>query len=308
VVLRQGEPVVRRCALIPIRGETLMSTDDGHDRAVRRMPWPTTALAAAERAFELLTCEPNPLSLDCRELPGLPTSDVPLGELRRLLMRDEISRETRDAVWRRLVVRARGGEAAWRVAVVGMALPGLRRMAGLLARGWHGDSCDRDSEMITGFLDRLADIDLNHTRIAGKLIDAAARAVKLVLEREATAETAHVSATWSIPPRPIFDHPDWVLARAVAAGVIGPEEWQLISRTRLENQSLQTVADDLQVSTAIAAAWRRRAELAVSEAIAAGELDRVSLLEVAARMRQRATTKQQQALQPPAPAVIAAAA
>jgi hypothetical protein len=263
-----------------------MSTD-GREPAVRRMPWPTTALAAADRAFELLTCEPHPLSLDCRDLPGLPEADVALGELRGLLMRDETSRETRDAVWRRLVVHARG-EPAWRVAVVGMAMPGLRRMAGLLARGWHGDSSDRDSEMITGFLDRTADIDLNHTRIVGKLIDAAARAVKLAREREAAAETVRAPATWSIPPRQPFDHPDWVLARAVAAGVIGPEESQLISCTRLEAQALPTVADALGVSAAVAAAWRRRAELAVAEAIAGGELDRVSLLEVCARMRHRA--------------------
>jgi hypothetical protein len=267
-----------------------MSTD-GHERAVRRRLWPTTALAAADRAFELLTCEPHPLSLDCRDLPDLPEADLALGELRGLLMRDETSLETRDAVWRRLVIRARSGEPAWRVAAVGMAMPGLRRMAGLLARGWHGDSGDRDSEMITGFLDRLADIDLNHTRIVGKLIDAAARAVKRAQERESAAETVRAPATWSIPPRQPFDHPDWVLARAVAAGVIGPEESQLISCTRLEAQAVETVADALGVSAAVAAAWRRRAELAVAEAIAAGELDRVSLLDVCARVRYRAGTR-----------------
>lgn len=255
----------------------------------RRMPWPTTALAAAARAFDLLTCWPRPLCLDCRGLDGLPQADVPLGELRTLLMRDSTGREIRDGVWRRLVVHARSGDPAWRVAAVGMAVPGLRRMAGMLARGWHGDSSDRDSEMITGFLDRLADIDLNDTRIAGKLIDAAARAVKRAMEREAGAETVHVQSTWSVPPRPSFDHPDWVLARAVAAGVISPEEWLLISRTRLEQDTVQTVAAELGVSTAVAAAWRRRAERAIAEAITGGELDRVSLLETAARKRARRT-------------------
>jgi hypothetical protein len=261
--------------------------DDARPTA-RRAPWPSTALAAAERAFQLITCEPRPLSLDCRGIPGLPDAEVPLGELRQLLLHNDTSRETRDAVWRRLVVNARSGAPAWRVAVVGMATPGLRRMAGLLARNWHGDSSDRDSEMITGFLDRLADIDLNHSRIAGKLIDAGARAVKAVLDRESTAEIVHTAATWSVPPRPTFDHPDWVLARAVAAGVIAPEEWELISQTRLEEQSLHTVAERLAVSTAIAAAWRRAAERKVAEAISGGELDRISLTEVMARMRRRA--------------------
>jgi hypothetical protein len=261
--------------------------DDARPTA-RRAPWPSTALAAAERAFQLITREPRPLSLDCRGIPGLPDAEVPLGELRQLLLHNDTNRETRDAVWRRLVVNARSGAPAWRVAVVGMATPGLRRMAGLLARNWHGDSSDRDSEMITGFLDRLADIDLNHSRIAGKLIDAGARAVKAVFDRESTAEIVHTAATWSVPPRPTFDHPDWVLARAVAAGVIAPEEWELISQTRLEEQSLHTVAEQLAVSTAIAAAWRRAAERKVAEAISGGELDRISLTEVMARMRRRA--------------------
>jgi hypothetical protein len=270
-------------------GEILMRTSVNDDRVpARRMPWPSTALAAAEQAFRLITCEPHPLSLDCRGIPGLPDAEVPLGELRRLLLHDGTSRETRDAVWRRLVVNARSGVPAWRVAAVGMATPGLRRMAGLLARSWHGDSSDRDSEMITGFLDRMADIDLNHSRIAGKLIDAGARAVKAVLDREATVEIVHTAATWSVPPRPAFDHPDWVLARAVAAGVIAVEEWELISRTRLEEQSLHAVAEQLAVSTAVAAAWRRAAERKVAKAITGGELDRVSLTEVMTRMRRRA--------------------
>jgi hypothetical protein len=257
------------------------------DRALRRMPWPTTALAAADRAFDMLVCHPKPLCLDCRGLPGLPQRRIPLGVLRDLLMRDDTSRETRDVVWRRLVVHARSGEPVWRVAVVGMALPGLRRMAGRLARGWPGESADRDSEMIAGFLDRLADIDLNHTRIAGKLIDAGARAVKVAMDRDASAETVAVHATWSLPPRPPSDHPDWVLVRALAAGVLAFEEWYLISRTRLEGESVLTVAGRLGVPAALAGEWRRRAERLLVEAIAGGELERVSLVDAAARAKRR---------------------
>ncbi|GIH16147.1 hypothetical protein [Rugosimonospora africana] len=253
------------------------------DRAVGRMPWPTTALAAAERAFQLLACEPRPLALDCRGLPHLPQREVPLGKLRDLMVCDETSPQARDAVWRRLVPLARSGDPEWRVAVVGMALPGLRRMAGLLARGWHGDSCDRDSEMISGFLDRLADLDLSHDRIAGKLVDAGARAVKDAMQREASAPTIAVHATWSLPPRPPADHPEWVLVRAVAAGVLSPEDWYLISRTRLEDETVQAVAGRLGVSAAVAGAWRRQAEQKLVTAIAGGELDRVSIIEAAAR-------------------------
>ncbi|GIH16336.1 hypothetical protein [Rugosimonospora africana] len=262
------------------------------ERAVRRIPWPTTALAAAERAFELLTCQPDPLVLDCRGVPDLPQREIPVGELRDLLVCDQTGPQTRDAVWRRLVELARSGAPAWRIAAVGMAMPGLRRAAGLLARGWHGDSCDRDSEMVAGFLNRLADIDLAHDRIAGKLVDAAARSVKDAMQREASAPVVTVHATWSLPPRPPADHPEWVLVRAVAAGVLSPEDWYLISRTRLENETVQTAGARLGISAAVAGAWRRQAERRLVTAIAGGELDRVSIIEAAARaVRKRATRR-----------------
>src|SRR5262249_59357383 len=84
---------------------------------------------------------------------------------------------------------------AWVVAAVGIAMPGLRRMAGMLAKGWPGDSSDRDSELLTGFVDRLRTIDLRDTRIAGKLIDAGSRAVKTARERQEEAGAVPGPAT-----------------------------------------------------------------------------------------------------------------
>ena len=43
-------------------------------------------------------------------------------------------------MWRELVVRARRDGPAWVVAAVGVAMPGLRRIAGMLAAGWRGDT------------------------------------------------------------------------------------------------------------------------------------------------------------------------
>src|SRR5262249_60691418 len=87
---------------------------------------------------------------------------------------------------------------AWVVAAAGIALPGLRRMAGLLGKGWPGDSSDRDSELLTGFVDRLRTIDLRETRIAGKLIDAGARAVKTARDRQQESDAIRGSTTWSL--------------------------------------------------------------------------------------------------------------
>jgi hypothetical protein len=78
--------------------------------------------------------------------------------------------------------------------------------------------------------------------------------------------------------------------------VIDPEEYLLIGATRLEDVPLQVVADRLGISVPLAAAWRRRAERRLPAAIADGELDRVSLVEAAARRRSALTHQAAQAL------------
>lgn len=235
--------------------------------------WPESPLTAAERAFELLTCPPDPpLVFDARGVTGLPQRSVPLDELRRLLISDATSRPVRDHVWRDLVIRARHEGSAWVVAAVGVAMPGLRRAAGRLAAGWHGDTSDFDAELLTGFLDRLRTVDVDEPRICGRLIDAGARAVKAAREREEDTDIVHVGKAWSVPPHHPWDHPDWVLARAVAMAVIDPDEYLLICATRLEDIPLRVVADKLGISVPLAAAWRRKAERRLAEAISLGEL------------------------------------
>lgn len=236
-------------------------------------PWPQTPLDAAQRAFDLLVCPPSPLMFDGRGVTGVPARLIPLDELKAILIADNTPRAVRDAVWRVLVVRARRDGPAWVVAAVGLAMPGLRRMAGRLSKDWRGDTSDRDSELLTGFLDRLQRIDVAETRIAGKLIDAGARAVRRARLRQQEAEAVRVPVVWSLPPQQPWDHPDWVLGRAVAAAVITVDEYELISATRLDEVALPVVADKLGICVALAASWRRKAELRLAAAIRAGELD-----------------------------------
>jgi hypothetical protein len=251
-------------------------------------PWPATPLDAAQHAFDLLTCPPDPLAFDCRGIVGLPQRILPLDRLKSVLIADDTPRPVRDAAWRELVVRARRDGSAWVVAAAGIAMPGLRRMAGFLAKGWHGNSSDRDSELLTGFVDRLHTIDLTESRIVGKLIDAGARAVKLAREREQNVDTIRVRAAWSLPPRHPWDHPDWVLARAVAAAVISPEENLLISATRLGHTPLRAVADKLHIPVDRAGDWRSRAERRLVAALQDGELDWDALITAATPRAARA--------------------
>jgi len=240
-------------------------------------PWPSTPLAAAQRAFDLLTCPPAPLAFDGRGFPGLPQRILPLDELKTILIDDATGRAVRDAAWRDLVTRARRDGPAWVVAAAGLAMPGLRRAAGRLATGWRGDTSDLDAELLAGFVARLATVDLDQPRICGRLVDAGARGVKRARDHTEETDAIRVDAAWSLPPHQPWDHPDWVLTRAVSAAVIDPDECLLISATRLDEVPLQVVADKIGISVAVAAAWRRKAERRLAAAIADGEMSGVVL-------------------------------
>src|SRR5882724_1630547 len=113
--------------------------------------WPSSPLDAADRAFALLVAPPTQIGFDARGFDGLPDTIVPLEKLRAVLLAASTTDHCKDAVWRELVLRARRDGPAWVVAAVGVAMPGLRRVAGQLARGWRGDTDDLDAELIVGF-------------------------------------------------------------------------------------------------------------------------------------------------------------
>jgi hypothetical protein len=239
--------------------------------------WPSTPLDAAEKAFTLLAEAPSHVPFDARGFDGLPGRILPLDELRRLLLSGSTSPSVRDAVWRELVVRARRDGPAWRVAAVGMAVPGLRRQAGLLAAGWHGDTHDLDSELLVGFMECLARVDLAEPRICGRLVEAGVRAARKL--REAESDTMLIrsgEAGAALPIRP-WDHPDLVLARAVAVAVLDRDEATLIASTRLDHQTLARVAAQMGIAPQLASDWRAKAERRLVQAIGAGELSFVPL-------------------------------
>lgn len=240
--------------------------------------WPSSPLAAAQRAFDLLTCPPAPLAFDGRVVQGLPARQIPLRELRQLLLTCSTAAVVRDAAWRELVLRARRDGPTWVVAATGVALPGLRRAAGRLAAGWHGDTADLDAEMIVGFVARLHSLDVAEPRICGRLIDAGQRAARRFRERNADVDVVPFESDGPRVPLPPFDHPDLVLARAVAAGVLDAEEANLIGATRIGHATLAQAAAEFGIGAALAASWRRSAEKRLVAAIHDGELDYVTLL------------------------------
>lgn len=254
--------------------------------------WPTSPLAALGRAFEVLVAPPAPYTIDGVTAAGWPSGPVPAGRLRGLLLSRRMAPAARDAVWRELVVRARrpapDGQV-WTVIAAGVALPGLVAAAGSLCRGWQGETADIDAEVLAGFVARLRTLDLTGPRVAGRLIDAAIRAGRRARAQAGDRDIVPVDEAWSCPPVQPWDHPDWVLVRAVRAGVLDRTEARLIGATRLESSTLAQAAAALGVDAELAADWRRRAESRLAAAVSAGELDRErSLTPQASRERRHA--------------------
>jgi hypothetical protein len=238
--------------------------------------WPASPLQAAGRAFDLLTTPPTPHVFDGTGFPGLPDRDLDLPTLRRILMAAATTPPQRDAVWRELVARSlQGGEdgRTWTVLAVGVALPGLTRIAGTLARGCRGDTADLDAEVVAGFLLRLATLDTTGQRVLGRLLDAATRAGRRARAENGDHLIVRIDEAWPAAPAQPWGHPDCVLARAVAAGVLDRTEARLIGATRLEDITIADAAAYLDIDPHLALTWRRQAETRLADAIQTGELD-----------------------------------
>ena len=218
------------------------------------------ALDIARDAFMSLVTGPRPLSLDGRSSPGLPDRCLPLDEVRdRLLVRD-CPGDTRDAVWAQLVHRSRTQGAAWTVGCVGVALPALTSVAAELTARFAGDPSDVHAEVLAGFLAELASLDPDRPKIMVRLRWAAYRSGHVAVREALDGPTPVAPGFRSSLPAPPWGHPDLVLARAVAEGVLTPTEAEVIGSTRLEDLTIGDWAADHRLDYWTAYRVRERAE------------------------------------------------
>jgi hypothetical protein len=167
----------------------------------------------------------------------------------------------RDAALAEMVRRAQAGSPAWRMAVVGVLLPGLRRAAGRLARTYRGDPADLDAEMLVGLLEVLEGFSPERERVAARLIWAAVRRGLAHKEDEATRAGRQVPLDGSVAPPPAGGrHPDLILAEAVDRGVISYRDAVLIGANRLEGIPLSVLAARWNVAHRTLAQRRLRSE------------------------------------------------
>lgn len=229
-------------------------------RDVEADPMPLDVVRAT---FGWLQVGPQPLAIDGREFAGMPDREVPLGELRDRLLARSCPQRVRDAVWAHLVARSREDGGAWTVGCAGVALPALTRTAATLTARFAGDPRDVHAAVLAGFLAELAVVDLARPRIVLRLRWAAYRAGHAAVRDalDAPVPVGHGMTPASAAPPVPGGHPDFVLARAVADGVISRGEAELIGSTRLEEVSLAAAARARRAGYEATKKARRRAEL-----------------------------------------------
>jgi hypothetical protein len=220
----------------------------------------SNSLDVARDTFTWLVTGPAPLSIDGRRFPGLPRRSVALDELRDRLLARQCPQATRDAVWAHLVACSRDRGASWTVGAVGVALPALTSVAARLTARLAGDPVDVHAEVLRGFLTELPVIDLRRPRIMLRLRWAAYRCGHAALSEALGGPTPTGLGSRSCPPIQPWGHPDLVLARAVAEGVLTRIEADLIGATRLEEMPLADWARARGVGLKTTYSTRERAE------------------------------------------------
>ncbi len=265
-------------------------------------PWPTSHLHAADTAFAALTCEPDPLTLDCDTLAtatnadcDLPSGTVPLTALRDWLLANPDNYEARDIVWRELVTLARTGQPQWVIAAVGMAMPALIRIAGDLATGHRGDAADIDNEILTGYLEALRKtLDPDKPAVYASLVYAGFRAgQKARIERHVYVpvdDIEHAVPGPRLPQLP-YGHPDLLVERAAALGLIDAEDVQPWIDTRLARYSLSRIAGDLDLPTDLLRMRLSRADTRIAQAVTVGLLSGTVSPDTAITLRKRASKR-----------------
>lgn len=276
-----------------------------------------TPLDMAREAFRLLVTGPEPLGIDGGGFPGLAERLIPLDELRDMLLEGGCPEQTRSAVWVHLVRRSHTEGAAWTIACVGLALPGIARIARGLAQRYRGERAELESALLTGFVEELRLVDPSESEVLpGRLLWAVYRAghAEVVDSLHAAIPTApddlpigEDGATPTAPgfrssvPQLLSGHPDLVLARAVADGALHPEDAELIGTTRLDGVDLTAWAHRRGMRYDAANHKRWRAEQHLISYLSQDRLDRAAAEDPVAPQaltRTALTTKRQAA---PAP-------
>jgi hypothetical protein len=184
---------------------------------------------------------------------------VPLDELRGRLLHPATPFEVRDRVMLVLARKAKASGGSWTVALAGLLLPGLRASVAPLTRLHPKETADIEAETLAELMRVLAEFT-HEDRVAARLVWRAARHTRERTARELTQAAKREPTPLPAAPHRPWGHPDFVLAEAVAAGVITAGEAEMIGDTRIDGRSLSSWAKAKGIPDGAARMRRMRAE------------------------------------------------
>lgn len=266
---------------------------DGTAEDVEATGWGMSVFAVIDTAFAAMNHGDDPVGLNCTEWAGLglPARFLPLRDLRDWMLEHPTNYGARAVVWRDLVTRARQ-DPQWVTASAGMALPALVAAAGKIARGFTGDPCDIDGEILAAFLHGLHTLDLDDQRLYSRLRWLGYRAGLAVRHaHQPYILLGDIENAVGMAPHLPYGHPDLIVVRAVQAEVIERDDAELIVITRLEQTPIEAVAQAWGIDAPVLRMRRKRAETVLVDALVGGVLSGAiaasSRDELAARARAR---------------------
>jgi hypothetical protein len=235
--------------------------------AGRRPLWPSPFQQIALQFADLDVT--GSCDVDGTQLAGLHDRLITIAEFRTLLLHPSTAYPIRNAALDWLIARAAAGDNDWTLALTGILLPGLRAALKPLLRQHPHLRSDIETAALTALWLEAHRLPPGRGKVAGRLLGTARRAAT----RQVRTETDHSRQTtdpMTLPddgnhflassPSGPAGHPDFVLARAVVAGVLLADDADLIGVTRLETIPLEVAANQLGISYGAAAKRRARAE------------------------------------------------
>jgi hypothetical protein len=205
-------------------------------------------LADIEFAFRFATRPPALLTLDGAVVgPDLPRRPIPLDELRRLLLHGSTSYATKDRALGLVASRAHTGDDLWTVGFAGLLMPGLKRVARRLRQAPYVDPAEVGPEVVAALMEAIADIDPNGERLAARVCwEVYRRSARALGVRRPDAREIGWRPPMTLPGSAVpSTNPEEAIARAVRAGVITPDDAELIALTRLEGTRVTDLAASL---------------------------------------------------------------
>ena len=230
-------------------------------------PTDENPLEAIEATFLELCTGVRGVWVDGRDIgPDLPPRVLSLAELRELLLGVSTAYDTKDRALALLVARARTDGDLWWLGLTGLLMPGLRRVSWRLEHELSADTAEVGAEVLVAFVAAVTELE-GTDRVAARLLWEVYRRALRALRRAAPPRWLSLDRLprWPAAGPTQGASAEMLVMGAVRAGVLLPEDAELIALTRLDRRQVLDISVALGVPSNRLVKRRARAEARLVE-------------------------------------------